>query len=300
MSSYTTELRFICETLAGLSDSTGYNNILDVIKKSRSLIFDFEYPIFDDNYKEILETNFILNFYTREIGLETYGLWKMKLMSKFRMKMPYFNKLYSAIMSDFNPLNDTNIEKTFIGDIKASISQDITTNENINSITKQNRSSNAETTDQNENTHWDLFQDTPQGGLSGIENLNYLTSARKETDENTGKTTNNNSTNSTENSDSTANRLNKTTGSTTNNESSTEILIGKRNNKSYAELLYELKNKLFSVDEYLMNEMDSLFMQYYGGFYFWFLHLKILGFGAKKFYLSFILILLVIMRFYAR
>ena len=49
------------------------------------------------------------------------------------------------------------------------------------------------------NTHWDLFQDTPQGGLTGIENQTYLTDARKITD------TESNSSNATANSADTAN-----------------------------------------------------------------------------------------------
>ena len=47
MSKYTTEVRFICETLAGYKDSQGYDKVENIIMNSRDKIFDFEYPIFD-------------------------------------------------------------------------------------------------------------------------------------------------------------------------------------------------------------------------------------------------------------
>ena len=47
MSKYTTEIRFICETKAGLVESAGYLSTKDIITKARPLIFDFDYPIFD-------------------------------------------------------------------------------------------------------------------------------------------------------------------------------------------------------------------------------------------------------------
>ena len=183
MSSYTTELRYICESLIGLDKSVGFNNTLLTIEQARPLLFDFNYPIFNIGYKPILETNFILHFYTREIGLETFGLWKLKLMSMFRIKMPYYNKIYEAINTEFNPLYDINVEKTFMGDIKASIKQDLISNEKINTLTTQERQSVNDETQNNNSVNWDLFQDTPQGALVGVENQNYLTNARKQTDD---------------------------------------------------------------------------------------------------------------------
>lgn len=39
MSRYTTEVRYICESLAGLDKSVGYSNVNEVIEKSRNKIF---------------------------------------------------------------------------------------------------------------------------------------------------------------------------------------------------------------------------------------------------------------------
>lgn len=112
MSKYTTELRFVCEEYAGLDESVGYNNVEQVIDESRSKIFDFNYPIFDTNYKPTLETKIIQHYYTREISEETVGLWKLRLKAKMNEIMPYYNKLYESELLEYNPLytHDIKIE----------------------------------------------------------------------------------------------------------------------------------------------------------------------------------------------
>ena len=112
MSSDTTEVRFICEELSGFNESKGYADVEEIISLARPKIFDFNYPIFDENYKSVLETKILKHFYTREIGLETYGLWKLKLNTRMNEIMPYYNKLYSSELLEFNPLYSTNLTKS--------------------------------------------------------------------------------------------------------------------------------------------------------------------------------------------
>ena len=45
MSKYTTEVRFICENAAGLTESKGYSKIDEILTESAPIIFNFEYPI---------------------------------------------------------------------------------------------------------------------------------------------------------------------------------------------------------------------------------------------------------------
>ena len=82
MSKYTTEIRFICESYAGLSESVGLSKTAEIIEKARSLIFDFDYPIFDEEYRKTLETKILKHYYTQEIGFEVVGLWKLYLDEK--------------------------------------------------------------------------------------------------------------------------------------------------------------------------------------------------------------------------
>ena len=54
MSKYTTEVRFICEHSAGLTDSAGYSSVDEVIEKAIPKVFSFNFPIFDEAYRDVL------------------------------------------------------------------------------------------------------------------------------------------------------------------------------------------------------------------------------------------------------
>ena len=206
MSKYTTELRFICETEAGKTESVGFSNVDEVITAALPHIFDFDFPIFDENYRVPLETKIIRHYYTREIGLETYGLWKLKLQTKLNEIMPYYNKLYESELYTYNPLYDVDMTTTHVGrktgentNVDSRISErsnsgtsknvgDETTAdtnrattsgersvENTGSETNTGRSKNSATRDYQRD---DAYSDTPQGTLNNVRNLNYLTNAR--------------------------------------------------------------------------------------------------------------------------
>ena len=51
MSKYTTEVRFICETVSGHTDSTGFDDVDTVIADAIPKIFNFDFPIFDESYR---------------------------------------------------------------------------------------------------------------------------------------------------------------------------------------------------------------------------------------------------------
>lgn len=112
MSNYTTQVRFICETAAGESESKGYNSLDETLEAGRQYIFDFNYPIFDPAYKPALETKILRHFYTREIGEETVGLWKLRLNARMNEIMPLYNKLYESELLAFNPLYDVDYTRS--------------------------------------------------------------------------------------------------------------------------------------------------------------------------------------------
>lgn len=106
MSRFTTEVRYICETLYGLDKSVGFGSVDEILNDTASKVFDFEFPIFDEAYRLVLEKNILRHFYTREIGEETVGLWKLRLNAKMNEIMPYYNELYKSSLLQFNPLYD--------------------------------------------------------------------------------------------------------------------------------------------------------------------------------------------------
>lgn len=104
MSRYTTEVRYICENYSGLDKSVGYDSVANVLDKSWNKVFDFPFPIFDEDYREPLCKKILKHYYTREIGEETVGLWKLRLDAKMNEIMPYFNKLYNSELVAIDPL----------------------------------------------------------------------------------------------------------------------------------------------------------------------------------------------------
>ena len=93
MSKYTAQLKTICESVSGLSAPD--NNYNSVISSAVPKIFDFDFPIFDEEYRNVLERKILKHFYLYEIGCETYGMWKMFLDEKMNLIMPYYNELYA-------------------------------------------------------------------------------------------------------------------------------------------------------------------------------------------------------------
>lgn len=116
MSKYTTEVRYICETLAGLDESKGYDEVENILNASWGRIFDFDFPIFDETYRSVLCKKILKHYYTREIGLESVGLWKLKLDTKMNEIMPLYNKRYESASFKFNPLWDVDYTRTTNGE----------------------------------------------------------------------------------------------------------------------------------------------------------------------------------------
>ena len=119
MSMYTTELRYICETmteepLENFDNLKGVRRIDAIIDSSKGNIFDFDYPIFDEAYRGILEKKIIRHYYTREIGAETFGLFQLYLSDKMNEIMPYYNQLYASelLSNNINPLTNSGYYQT--------------------------------------------------------------------------------------------------------------------------------------------------------------------------------------------
>ena len=239
MSKYTTELRFICESKAGLSNSVGFNQIDDVISNSWNKIFD-NFPIFDESYRSVLCSKILKHYYTREISAETVGLWQLWLNTRMGEIMPYYNKLYESALLEFDPFKDTNYSRnhggTFTGDTRRNGRSDVSVD---NSVTS-NGTSNSK----------NLFSDTPQGAITNIENESYLTNATliKDTDTNTTNTDGNSTTQNTE-----------TTG-ITNTDNWIETIVGKQSTVSYSKLLQEFRDTFLNIDVMIINDLGDLFM----------------------------------------
>lgn len=199
MSKYTTEVRSICEVAAGLTESLGYNSINDILKQAAPNVFNFDWPIFDEAYRLPLEIKILKHFYTREIGLETVGLWKLKLDTKLNEIMPYYNQLYKSELIEFNPLYDVDITRDHMGENTgnhktdggfsdtANVSNTAEMDDTTNFTGKVNGTDESTTQGTNNQTNNNVktvtgkntnrYSDTPQGALTDLEANTYLTNA---------------------------------------------------------------------------------------------------------------------------
>lgn len=169
MSKYTTEVRFICEIAAGLSESAGANKIDEIIAKAAPIVFNFDWPIFDEAYRLGLEEKILRHYYTREIGEETVGLWKLRLEDRLNLIMPKYNQLYESARLEFNPLYDADYTR-----------QGTNSGEGTSSGTTSSTGNN-------------MHSDTPQNGLESVLNGEYLTDADVSNAESSSSSQNSNS-----------------------------------------------------------------------------------------------------------
>ena len=295
MSKYTTQLRFICENEAGFTESQGFNKIDDILPIAAPRIFNFYYPIFDNSYKLPLEQKILRHFYTREISEETYGLWKLRLEDKLNMIMPYYNKLYESELLQFNPLYDVDLTSTHSREANSTENveraavrsrQDVVntdTSSTSDTTTNENRIANKQENVENHDdaTQWDLYSDTPQGGINGIEgttgetveNDYYLTNARKKTNEDDNTTSdtatiaeNNDAATSEFTAGTTDSQLNtnETFSNTDDREINTledylEHVQGKRSGNTYSRMLLEYRQTFLNIDKMVIEELNDLF-----------------------------------------
>lgn len=203
MSKYTTELRYICEALAGEDESVGYDSISEVITKALPKLFDFDFPIFDEAYRQVLERKIVKHYYTREICAETVGLWKLYLDTKLNEIMPYYNQLYTTELISYNPLYDIDLhrEHSKAGNENGSgsnASQTASTHNsqyaetgsydrtvqsaderNYTGSSNMTRNFDGDYSESGENL--EAYSDTPNNKLSNVTQLDYLTTLTKDT-----------------------------------------------------------------------------------------------------------------------
>lgn len=251
MSSYTTQLRYLIES--------GF----DIGLK--------DYPIFDEDYREILNNKIINHYYFREIGLETAQLFKLFLNNRMNEIMKYYNQLYLSELIEIEPLTRLDWQESYDwhkfqdttrttqnkGNLKDVNTQEDTTN-------KINNSNTESTTDFDSKN---VRSDTPNGKLDWdeIENELYATEV------NIGKdnTIMLDTTNEDENINYTRNeKLDRETlnnvddeFSLTDEESYIKRYTGNNAVRTDSQMLMEFRETFLNIDMMIINELEDLFIQ---------------------------------------
>lgn len=249
MASYTFEVREVCAHFCGMSmEETVFSNADEIIEMAAGHIFDFTYPIFDEDYRAILEHKILSHFYMREIGFETVSLWKLKLKNKMNEIMPYYNQLYKSENLIDDPLTTTDYKRTTLGEYadRGHTQADESTTHSGNTESKN--------VSQRDGTRYDVYSDTPQGGLVGVENNEYLTDARKTKDSN--KQTDNAHA-SISDSTNRGNTVRDNRDGTNRNEIT---MKGNFGHMTKSKMLLEYRDTFLNIDMEIIKNLESLFM----------------------------------------
>lgn len=256
-----------------------------------------DYPIFDENYRNILNEKIINHYLFNEIGMETAELFKFYLNTTMREIMPYYNQLYKSELLEFNPLYDTDLTTVYDKTNDNTSTTDsnnysynkskVTTNGNVENESDSFSHSDAHSTgDSHGNSvgngnSKNVHSDTPQGFLSinSIENEKYATDATmsKTNDINTtmaqshndetgyanesshSNSFNNSITNGNSNLDADSNVFNITN----NFENYLSHVIGKSAGISYSDLLLRFRETFLNIDMMIIKELNDCFMLLY-------------------------------------
>ena len=194
--------------------------------------FDFKmtsYPIFDENYRDILNQKILYHYYEDEIGFETAPLFRFYLNNKLNEIMPYYNELYKVQQNILSKdlLNNVNLT------------------EHLEGSNTTETSSTSDSTNTGSSNSKNLYQDTPQGNISNqdIDAQNvYATNITLD---------NNNTSNSISDKSSSS-------GNGTNEYLKT--IVGNNGKKFNIEILNDIKNNLMNIDLMIINELSDLFM----------------------------------------
>jgi hypothetical protein len=248
MASYTMQLREYIEQAS--QDET--LPIKEQIEKGRPKLFDFDYPIFDESYKNVFETHFIRNFYMREIGFETEGLFKFNLENWLIINMPYFNKLFESELKPFDIFNNYKMDVTNKKTVDRDQTQDSTTNGNNTSTATGNTTSDSFGRNLESNNPDSRLAITTEDGSGVIQYASGIDEAtKKTTNDSTGETID--VTSVTGNATSTINEI----------EDFIESKTGKIGNESYSKMLKDYRETLLRIEKKIFNEMQELFMLVY-------------------------------------
>jgi hypothetical protein len=264
----------------------------DKIEKGRTKLFDFDYPIFDVSYKKVFETHFIRNFFTREIGFETEGLFKFHLETWLMVNMPYFNKLFESELIAFDPLTntkqDTTIKKTndkTQSNTSKTDGTSNTTNDATNSTTGNTTTSNTENQTANgsqtgSDFNRQLESNTPDSRLTITTNdgagvIEYASKIQENSDKKTNTTEETNEVTHDGTVDKTSTATTHATGedvtsvTSTGNGTINEIedylqsKTGKIGSQTYSSMVNEYRESFLRIEKQMFREMQELFMLVY-------------------------------------
>lgn len=243
--------------MAGLTESKGNLSVNQTIDLALPKIFNFDYPLYDESHREELQRKILRHYYTREIGVETVGLWQMFLETRLNEIMPYYNEMYKTADITYNPLHNTIINREHAGTANKVSHADTNGSSTGNTTNKSDTVTNSK--DDSEGIS--KYSDTPQSAVNDIdiEENAYLTNATINKDHNVGNVV----TNLDGSVNSIVSNSNTTDGTINTTDSFTESITGKQGEASFAKMIQEYRNAIVNIDMDIIKRLSDLFMNVY-------------------------------------
>lgn len=240
MATFTMQLKEVLERLYGATmdpddyeverGSFTFNGVtyddLPILPDNGAAFGMAQYPIFNEDYRPIINGKIVDQFYNREIGMETIDDFKLVMRRTLQQIMPYYNKLYDAENIEYGALQTMDIHS--VSESVLDGSETSTATNTAESGTKSKARA--------------VQSSTPQTFLAG--NGDYATGA---SDTNSESEANSGATNSMEsNSDTNTNSDNRVTGW----------------QGIASDLIMRYRNSLINVDNMVINnpELQTCFM----------------------------------------
>lgn len=238
MSQYTIQLRWIIEQAE--KDAHGSYTPFEYTDATWKALGLDSYPIYDESYRDKLNSMICDHYYMREIGQEAPGLFRLVVRRTMNEIMPYYNELYRIAAQQYDPLNEIDVKRLTLWNDKADRSWD-----------SQSDGTNESTTSGNSSN---VYSDTPMSMISDdggslIKNGEYATNATFD--------------NSTSTSSATTGGHSNGTDGTTRGGDRTETESGHR--KSIPELIQEWRRAILNVNREIVesSELAECFMLCY-------------------------------------
>lgn len=264
MSKFTTEVKYICETYADISENTTFS-INETINAAIPYIFDETWGTYNSEHKQELCAKILRHYYMREIGAETVGLWKLQINSLLSEIMPKYNVLYAQLESIKNNImgNVNTTETRTLNNVQntsaESANTDYSSSQNSTRSNAENRTNGNGT---NSADGWQEYADTPQGALTGIENQTYLTNATRNRSTNDSSNAQNalSSSNSHTDTNNASTSSGKSTGVSNTDETYTLTITGKNSGSSFVDEYTKVVKDYNDVDAQIIKELNVCFM----------------------------------------
>jgi hypothetical protein len=260
----------IMEILESYGNYQG-KTLQEILNLGRTKVFDFEYPIFDPDYKVILEKKILAHFMDFEICFPTVHRWKFYLQNRLNEIMPYYNELYKTTLFEYNPLHTVNMEKSIIQKSKSeneTSSKGKTENETSNKGKTENETSSKGKEKGNGSTkNTSIFNDTPKSAIDDVESLRYATNVTIDTSSgnNENETEGQGTAKTIIEDQATGKILNEDQGNAKNLSESEYIekIVGKEGGESYQSLIESFRKNILQIDKEIIKNLYTLFVLVY-------------------------------------